>query len=153
MSLPGFTAANALGAASNRYYGAATLAAAQDESVEPEFLGPIGELFEKIGETFSGAVESLASSVASIISGLRDSGGGGGQPFVCGQWATRMIACSGNSPAYSEAEMLGACASTNPLQIAACGTATAAMYPLVQKACQDNPGAVGQLVGQVCQGG
>ncbi len=151
--MPGFTAEHSLRPLLSPYHGGNSYALHDDRRVEPEFLGVIKEAFESVGHEFSSAVVAAAGALSSIVSNPSSAGGGSdGQPLVCGQWATRMLACSGNSPAYSEAEIMGACAAVNPFQMAACAALSAGMYSLVQQACSQNPGGMGQLVGQVCNG-
>jgi hypothetical protein len=79
MSLPGFTAEHGLGGSSHSYYGAPILSAAQSDEVGPEFLGAIGELFEKISEAISGALRSAVNGPGDMIAKIRDSGSGGRQ--------------------------------------------------------------------------
>jgi hypothetical protein len=150
MSMPGFTAEQSLQPSIASYHGGGSYALHDDQRVEPEILGVIKEAFESAFHGFSSGIVDAAKALNSIIVSAQNGGGGNGQPLVCGQWATRMIACNGNSPAYSEAEILGACAGVNPFQMAACAAVSVGMYPLVQKACAENPGQVGDLVGQVC---
>jgi hypothetical protein len=162
MSLPGFAATNSLGASVHAYYGAASLSAAQGDGVSPEFLGVIKEMFEGASEAVSesvevvseavgGALKSGISGLTGLIKNLRDHGDQG-QPFACGMWVTRMMSCTGNSPTFSEMEVLGACISANPQYNVACMTISTALYPLLTKACQQNPSALTGLPSQVCQG-
>lgn len=150
MSMPGFTAEQGLQPSLASYHGGSSYALHDDQLVEPEWFGFIKEAVESVASTFSSAVMSAVTSVQQAIHGVQTSGGPNGTPFVCGQWATGMIACSGNNSTYNEGQMMAACAASNPLMMAACATVTAAMYPAVQAACQDNPGLIGQLPGMIC---
>jgi hypothetical protein len=151
MSLPGFTAENSLTESTWNYYGARSLGAASEDAVDPEFLGVIKEFFQSAGSALSTAIVSAASGLGDAISKLAASGGGGGRPFVCNQWATAVLACSGGQPAYSEAELMSRCVSMNPSYMAVCAAASAGLYPLMQQACSQNPGQIGTLVGQICK--
>jgi hypothetical protein len=150
VSMPGFTSEQSLHPSLAPYHGGGSYALHDDELVAPEFLGVIKEAFESAVHAFSSAVLEAATALNSIVVSAQNGGGGNGQPLVCGQWATRMLACNGSSPAYNEAEIMGACAAVNPFQMAACAALSAGMYPLVQQACSQNPGGMGQLVGQIC---
>ncbi|HVG34089.1 MAG TPA: hypothetical protein VM911_13455 [Pyrinomonadaceae bacterium] len=151
MSMPGFTATNSLAQTEGNYYGGRSLSIEGDDMVDPQFLGFIKEAFESIGSALSSAVMAGADALSNALSNLRDKGGPGGRPFVCGQWVTTVLACSGKSPAYSQAEMLARCISTNPAQMAVCAVASAGLYPLVQQACAQGSDT-GQLLGRVCKG-
>jgi hypothetical protein len=150
MSLPGFTAENSLTEASFTYYGAQSLAP-DSETVDPEFLGVIKEFFQKVGGALSGALMSAANALGDAIKNLRDHGGPGGSPFVCGQWVAGVLACRNGQPAYSQAEVLARCVSSNPANSIACASVTAAMWPLIRDACSQNANQVGTLLGQVCK--
>jgi len=151
MSMPGFTAEQGLRPSFASYHGGGSYALHDDQLVEPEWFGWVKEAVESVASEFSSAITAAAGALNNIVNNPGSSGGGGGSgPLVCGQWATRMIACNGNSPAYSQAEIMASCAAANPFQMAACTALSAGTYSLVQQACQQNPGAIGDLVGQVC---
>jgi hypothetical protein len=150
MSMPGFTADSSLAPTAGKYYGGRSLSMESDDMVSPEFLGFIKEAFESVGSALSSAVVAGANALSNAISNMQSHGGPGGRPFVCGQWATTVVACKGKSPAYSQAEMLSRCAAINPAQMAICAVASAGLYPLVQQACAQGS-EMGQLVGRVCK--
>ena len=151
--MPGFSAEQGLQSSPSPYHGGGSYSLHADALVEPQIFGFIKEAAESVGRAFSSAATALASEVGSLVSSLQSSGGPGGQPFVCGQWVASLLACSGNSPTYSEAQMMSTCLSTNVAQAAACTAVTSALYSTLQQGCQDNPGGIGQLLGQVCPNG
>jgi hypothetical protein len=152
VSMPGFTAEQSLQPSLSPYHGGGSYAL-HDDLVEPEIFGFVKEAFESVGNAFSSVAQSLAKDVGNLVNSLQSGGGPGGQPFACGQWVTRMLACSGNSPTYSEAQMIAACISTNPAQMISCTAVTAALYSTLQQGCSENPNGIGQLLGQVCPNG
>jgi hypothetical protein len=151
--MPGFTADHSLQPSLSPYHGGASYALHDDVLVEPEFLGVIKEAFESAGHAFSSALMSAASSLGDLVKKTQSTGGPDGEPFACGQWVTRLVACSGNSPTYSEGEMMAACAASNPFQMASCTAVTAGLYSTLQQGCSENPGGIGQLLGQICPNG
>jgi hypothetical protein len=150
MSMPGFTASNSLGPSSFVYNGGVSLAPDQGDVVGPEFLDFIKEAIEKIADGISSGLQSAVNALQNAINNLNS--GGGKPPFVCGQWAARFLACSGNSPTFGEAQMLSACISSNPANSIACATITASMYGVLQQGCRENPNGIGQIMGQICGG-
>lgn len=152
MSMPGFTASNSLGPSAYSYNGATSLRDSAPDAVVPEFLDIIKEAFESITSGFSNALQAAANALKDAINKL-NSGGNGQPPFVCGQWATRFLACNGNSTRYSQGEMMAACIASNPAQTAICVGITASMYSILQQGCQQNPNGIGQLLGQICSAG
>jgi hypothetical protein len=48
--------------------------------------------------------------------------------------------------------MMSRCVSSNPTNTILCSAVSAAMYPLVQKACKESPNQVGSMIGQICKG-
>jgi hypothetical protein len=149
MSMPGFTASNSLGPSAYAYNGALSLRDSAPDAVVPEFLDFIKEAFESITGGFSDALQAAANALKNAIDKI-NSGGGGQPPFVCGQWATRFLACNGNSTRYSQGEMMAACIGSNPAQSIICAGITASMYSVLQQGCQQNPNGIGQLLGQIC---
>jgi hypothetical protein len=151
MSLPGFTASNCLAPTVSKYYGGRSLSIEPDDLVKPQFLGVVREAFQKATPGFITA----GSSLGKLLSSMRGHGGPGNTPWVCGQWATSMITCNGNSPAYSQSQMMANCITNNatdPTLWPLCTTASAGMYPLVQQFCAQGGGDNTQLLGQICQG-
>jgi hypothetical protein len=156
MSLPGFTAESSLTEASWNYYGARSLAPDAENMVEPQFLGVIKEFFT---ETVPGSVEGLVNSVVNganelgkLIQGMQRGGGpfGGGRPIACRSLVAPLLACRNGRPAYSSAEMQSRCLGADTANSVLCFGVALGLYPLLEKACADNPNDVGGLIGRIC---
>jgi hypothetical protein len=150
MSMPGFTADASLAPSQSDYYGRFAPPAGED-TVDPQFLGAIREVFEKAAHGLSQAVGTAADGLRQAIDRIRPHGPGD-PPFYCRSWVQDACACNGNSPQYRLADIVSRCVSINPTNSLVCAGLAGSLYGLVSQACRESPGQVGSLVPRICPG-
>jgi hypothetical protein len=148
ITTPGFTAENSLAPSATTYRGIGSVLAVENE-VYPEFLGVVREAVSAPFKNID------MGSLMSGLSKLRPSGGGSGdnQPYVCQQWAGRLLACRDGRPAFSRQDIAIACFQNNSRNLVngfACSTVANSLYSLLEKQCGENPAGVQTLLGQIC---